>query len=171
MVQVQDQVQAKALDQELLQVLELLVQALEQVVRVTALEMEQVREQVLELALAVGLVQVPAEERVLAAVPDLVEVEAQVEVLEPGMAPVLRERVQVQGSAQLLAERSLKLLIPEEVQSSGPLAMCPREPLHWLPQIPLLQEHLQFLYSYKLNFNYTSKITANYYCIFCKYNV
>jgi hypothetical protein len=83
MVQDREQVQAKALDQELLRVLELLVQALEQVVRVTALEMEQVREQVLELALAVGLVQVPAEERVLAVVPDLVEVEAQVEVLQP----------------------------------------------------------------------------------------
>jgi hypothetical protein len=93
----QEQVQAKALDQELVQVLELLVQALEQVVRVTALEMEQVREQVLELALAVGLVQVPAEERVLAAVPDLVEVEAQVEVLEPGMAPVLQEQELVQA--------------------------------------------------------------------------
>jgi hypothetical protein len=75
--------QVKVLDQELLRVMELLVQALEQVVRVTALEMEQVREQVLELALAVGLVEVPAEEPVLAVVPDLVEVEAQVEVLEP----------------------------------------------------------------------------------------
>ncbi len=125
MVQGQEQVQAKALGQELLQVLELLVQALEQVVRVTALEMEQVREQVLELALAVGLVQVPAEERVLAAVPDLeqepeqalaadlVEVEAQVEVLEPGMAPVLRERVQVQGSAQGSQEPELvQALLP-----------------------------------------------------------
>jgi hypothetical protein len=113
MVQDREQVQAKALDQELLRVLELLVQALEQVVRVTALEMEQVREQVLELALAVGLVQVPVEERVLAAVPDLVEVEAQVEVLEPGMAPVLRERVQVQGSAQDLQEPELvQALLP-----------------------------------------------------------
>jgi hypothetical protein len=127
MVQGQEQVQAKALDRELVQVLELLVQALEQVVRVTALEMEQVREQVLELALAVGLVQVPAEERVLAVVPDLeleqepeqalaaelVEVEAQVEVLEPGMAPVLRERVQVQGSAQDLQEPELvQALLP-----------------------------------------------------------
>jgi hypothetical protein len=125
MVQGQEQVQAKALDRELVQVLELLVQALEQVVRVTALEMEQVREQVLELALAVGLVQVPAEERVLAVVPDLeqepeqtlaaelVEVEAQVEVLEPGMAPVSRERVQVQGSAQDLQEPELvQALLP-----------------------------------------------------------
>jgi hypothetical protein len=143
MVQGQEQVQAKALDQELLQVLELLVQALEQVVRVTALEMEQVREQVLELALAVGLVQVPAEERVLAAVPDLVEdqelqvpesaqwaaeqvleqfalerqalveVEAQVEVLEPGMAPVLQELEQAQESAQDLQEPELvQALLP-----------------------------------------------------------
>jgi hypothetical protein len=143
MVQGQEQVQAKALDRELVQVLELLVQALEQVVRVTALEMEQVREQVLELALAVGLVQVPAEERVLAAVPDLVEdqelqvpesaqwaaeqvleqfalerqalveVEAQVEVLEPGMAPVSRERVQAQVSAQGLQEPELvQALLP-----------------------------------------------------------
>jgi hypothetical protein len=86
--------QAKALDQELLRVLELLVQALEQVVRVTALEMEQVREQVLELALAVGLVEVPAEGPVLAAVPDLVEVEARVEVLEP--EALESELVQVQ---------------------------------------------------------------------------
>jgi len=113
MVQGQEQVQAKALDQELLRVLELLVQALEQVVQVTALEMEQVREQVLELALAVGLVQVPAEERVLAAVPDLVEVEAQVEVLEPGMVPVSREQEQVQGSAQDLQEPELvQALLP-----------------------------------------------------------
>ena len=143
MVQGQEQVQAKALDRELVQVLELLVQALEQVVRVTALEMEQVREQVLELALAVGLVEVPAEEPVLAVVPDLVEAqelqvpesaqwaaeqvleqfaqerqalveaEAQVEVLEPGMAPVLRERVQVQGLAQDLQEPELvQALLP-----------------------------------------------------------
>jgi hypothetical protein len=113
MVQGQEQVQAKALDQELLQVLELLVQALEQVVRVTALEMEQVREQVLELALAVGLVQVPAEERVLAAVPDLVEVEAQVEVLEPGMAQVSREQEQAQVSAQGSQEPELvQALLP-----------------------------------------------------------
>jgi hypothetical protein len=105
--------------------------------------MEQVREQVLELALAVGLVEVPAEEPVLAVVPDLVEdqelqvpesaqwaaeqvleqfalerqalveVEAQVEVLEPGMAPVSRERVQVQGSAQDLQEPELvQALLP-----------------------------------------------------------
>jgi hypothetical protein len=113
MVQGQEQVQAKALDQELLQVLELLVQALEQVVRVTALEMEQVREQVLELALAVGLVQVPAEERVLAAVPDLVEVEAQVEVLEPGMAQGSREQEPAQVSAQGLQEPELvQALLP-----------------------------------------------------------
>jgi hypothetical protein len=86
--------QVKVLDQELLRVLELLVQALEQVVRVTALEMEQVREQVLELALAVGLVEVPAAEPVLAVVPDLVEVEARVEVLEP--EALESELVQVQ---------------------------------------------------------------------------
>jgi hypothetical protein len=59
--------------------------------------MEQVREQVLELALAVGLVQVPAEERALAVVPDLVEAEAQVEVLEPGMVPGSREPELVQA--------------------------------------------------------------------------
>jgi hypothetical protein len=87
----QEQVQ----EQDLLRVLELLVQALEQVVRVTALEMAQVQEQVLELALAVGLVQVPAEERVLVAVPDLdpaaelVEAEALVEVLEPELVQAL----------------------------------------------------------------------------------
>jgi hypothetical protein len=86
-VAAQQQVQ----EQDLLRVLELLVQALEQVVRVTALEMVQVQEQVLELALAVGLVQVPAEERVLVAVPDLdpaaelAEAEALVEVWEPGL--------------------------------------------------------------------------------------
>jgi hypothetical protein len=103
--------QVPVLDRELVRVLELLVQALEQVVRVTALEMEQVREQVLELALAVGLVEVPAEERVLAAVPDLVEVEAQVEVLEPGMAPVAQE--QVQGLAQGSQEPELvQALLP-----------------------------------------------------------
>jgi hypothetical protein len=61
----------QVVDQELARVLELVVQALEQVVRVTALEMEQVREQVLELALAVGLVEVPAAEPVLALVPEL----------------------------------------------------------------------------------------------------
>jgi hypothetical protein len=99
--------QVPVLDRELVRVLELLVQALEQVVRVTALEMEQVREQVLELALAVGLVEVPAEGPVLAVVPDLVEVEAQVEVLEPGMAQVSREQVQVQVSAQELPESEL----------------------------------------------------------------
>jgi hypothetical protein len=83
------------------------------VVQVTALEMEQVREQVLELALAVGLVQVPAEERVLAAVPDLVEVEAQVEVLEPGMAQGSREQEQAQVSAQGLQEPELvQALLP-----------------------------------------------------------
>jgi hypothetical protein len=88
---VREQVQ----EQDLLRVLELLVQALEQVVRVTALEMAQVQEQVLELALAVGLVQVPAEERVLVAVPDLdpavelVEAEALVEVLEPELVQAL----------------------------------------------------------------------------------
>jgi hypothetical protein len=85
MVQVQDQVQAKALDQELLRVLELLVQALEQVVRVSALEMEQVRAEVEALAQAVGLVPEKAQVPVLAVVPDLVE------VLEPE-----QELVQVQ---------------------------------------------------------------------------
>lgn len=65
--------QAQSQEQEVLRVLELVVQALEQVVRVTALEMEQVREQVLELALAVGLVQVPAAEPVLALVPELAQ--------------------------------------------------------------------------------------------------
>ena len=69
-----------------------MVQALEQVVRVTAQEMEQVRAEVLELALEVGLVEVEdleeAEEQepVLALVPDLVLVEESVEVLEPGQA-------------------------------------------------------------------------------------
>jgi uncharacterized membrane protein YqjE len=63
----------QVVDQELARVLELVVQALEQVVRVTALEMEQVREQVLELALAVGLVEVPAAEPVLALVPELAQ--------------------------------------------------------------------------------------------------
>jgi hypothetical protein len=89
--------QAMVQDRELLRVLELLVQALEQVVRVTALEMEQVREQVLELALAVGLVEVPAEEPVLAVVPDLVEVEAQVEVLEPEALELGLVQVQLPG--------------------------------------------------------------------------
>lgn len=69
-------------DQELLRVLGLVVQALEQVVRVTAQEMEQVRAEVLELALEVGLVE--EQEPVLALVPDLVRVEELVEVLEPG---------------------------------------------------------------------------------------
>jgi len=69
-------------DPELLRVLGLVVQALEQVVRVTAQEMEQVRAEVLELALEVGLAeeQAPA----LALVPDLVQLEERVEVLEPG---------------------------------------------------------------------------------------
>ena len=83
---------AQVQDPELLRVLELMVQALEQVVRVTALEMEQVREQVLELALEVGLVEAEDLEEelelesapVLALVPDLVQVEESVEVLEPG---------------------------------------------------------------------------------------
>jgi hypothetical protein len=83
---------AQGQDPELLRVLELVVQALEQVVRVTAQEMEQVREQVLELALEVGLVEAEDLEEelelesapVLALVPDLVQVEESVEVLEPG---------------------------------------------------------------------------------------
>ena len=81
---------AQGQDPELLRVLELVVQALEQVVRVTAQEMEQVRAEVLELALEVGLVEEEelelAEEEapVLALVPDLVQLEEQVEVLEPG---------------------------------------------------------------------------------------
>jgi hypothetical protein len=80
---------AQGQDPELLRVLELVVQALEQVVRVTAQEMELVREQVLELALEVGLVEAEDLEEeeepapVLALVPDLVLVEEQVEVLEP----------------------------------------------------------------------------------------
>lgn len=84
--------QARGQDPELLRVLELVVQALEQVVRVTAQEMEQVRAEVLELALEVGLVEAEdleeAEEQepVLALVPDLVLVEESVEVLEPGQA-------------------------------------------------------------------------------------
>ena len=81
---------ARVQDPELLQVLELLVQALEQVVRVTALEMEQVRAEVLELALELGLAEAEDLEEeqeqapVLALVPDLVQVEEKVEVLEPG---------------------------------------------------------------------------------------
>jgi hypothetical protein len=69
-------------DPELLRVLGLVVQALEQVVRVTAQEMEQVRAEVLELALEVGLVE--EEAPALALVPDLVQLEERVEVLEPG---------------------------------------------------------------------------------------
>ena len=79
---------AQGQDPELLRVLELVVQALEQVVRVTAQEMEQVRAEVLELALEVGLVEeeelAEEQEPVLALVPDLVQVEESVEVLEPG---------------------------------------------------------------------------------------
>jgi hypothetical protein len=81
---------AQGQDPELLRVLELVVQALEQVVRVTAQEMAQVRAEVLELALEVGLVEEEelelAEEEapVLALVPDLVQLEEQVEVLEQG---------------------------------------------------------------------------------------
>ena len=84
----------RELDQQVLRVLELLVQALEQVVQVTALEMEQVRAEVLELALELGMVEAEdlAEEQeseeqapVLALVPDLVQVEELVEVLEPGL--------------------------------------------------------------------------------------
>jgi len=87
-----EQALAQGQDPELLRVLELVVQALEQVVRVTAQEMEQVRAEVLELALEVGLVEVedleeaeePESVPVLALVPDLVQVEESVEVLEPG---------------------------------------------------------------------------------------
>jgi hypothetical protein len=83
-----EQALAQGQDPELLRVLELVVQALEQVVRVTAQEMAQVRAEVLELALEVGLVEEEelAEEEapVLALVPDLVQLEEQVEVLEPG---------------------------------------------------------------------------------------
>ena len=81
---------AQVQDQELLRVLELVVQALEQVVRVTAQEMAQVRAEVLELALEVGLVEeeelelAEGEAPVLALVPDLVLAEEQVEILEPG---------------------------------------------------------------------------------------
>jgi hypothetical protein len=85
-----EQALAQGQDPELLRVLGLVVQALEQVVRVTAQEMEQVREQVLELALEVGLVEAEDLEEelesapALALVPDLVQVEESVEVLEPG---------------------------------------------------------------------------------------
>ena len=83
-----EQALAQGQDPELLRVLELVVQALEQVVRVTAQEMAQVRAEVLELALEVGLVEEEelAEEEapVLALVPDLVLAEEQVEILEPG---------------------------------------------------------------------------------------
>jgi hypothetical protein len=83
-----EQAQVRGQDPELLRVLKLVVQALEQVVRVTAQEMEQVRAEVLELALEVGLVEAEdleeEEEPVLALVPDLVLVEESVEVLEPG---------------------------------------------------------------------------------------
>jgi len=87
-----EQALAQGQDPELLRVLGLVVQALEQVVRVTALEMEQVRAEVLELALELGMVEAEdlAEEQesesapVLALVPDLVQVEESVEVLEPG---------------------------------------------------------------------------------------
>ena len=66
--------------------MKLLVEALEQVVLVTAQEMELVRAEVLELAQAVGLVEV-RERPLLAVVPDLVQLEEQVEVLEPGSVP------------------------------------------------------------------------------------
>lgn len=86
-----EQVQEPAL----LRVLELMVQALEQVVRVTALEMEQVRAEVLVLARELDLVEELEEAEdseqeqapVLALVPDLVQVEESVEVLEPGQVP------------------------------------------------------------------------------------
>jgi hypothetical protein len=75
-----------ALQEQVLPVMKLLVEALEQVVLVTAQEMELVRAEVLELAQAVGLVEV-RERPLLAVVPDLVQLEEQVEVLEPGSVP------------------------------------------------------------------------------------
>ena len=78
-----DQQPPVALQEQVLPVMKLLVEALEQVVQVTAQELELVRAEVLELALAVGLVEVQ-ERPLLAVVPDLVQVEEQVEVLEPG---------------------------------------------------------------------------------------
>lgn len=105
MAEVQGQVQAEALaqelvqvqDPELLRVLELLVQALEQVVRVTGLEMQALQAEVEALAQAVGLVPEKAAEPVLAVVPDLVEVEAQVEVLEPEVLESGLVQVQLPG--------------------------------------------------------------------------
>ena len=64
--------------------MKLLVEALEQVVQVTAQELELVRAEVLELAQAVGLVEVLERPPALAVVPDLVLLEEQVEVLEQG---------------------------------------------------------------------------------------
>lgn len=105
MAEVQGQVQAEALaqelvqvqDPELLRVLELLVQALEQVVRVTGLEMQALQAEVEALAQAVGLVPEKAAEPVLAVVPDLVEAEALVEVLEPAEPESGLVQVQLPG--------------------------------------------------------------------------
>jgi len=73
-----------ALQEQVLPVMKLLVEALEQVVQVTAQELELVRAEVLELAQAVGLEQVQQQPPLLALVPDLVQLEEQVEVLEQG---------------------------------------------------------------------------------------
>jgi hypothetical protein len=73
-----------ALQEQVLPVMKLLVEALEQVVQVTAQELELVRAEVLELAQAVGLVEVLERPPALAVVPDLVLLEEQVEVLEQG---------------------------------------------------------------------------------------
>jgi len=69
--------------EQVLPVIKLLVEALEQVVKVTAQEMELVRTEVLELSIAVGLTEVQ-QRPALTVVPDLVLLEEQVEVLEPG---------------------------------------------------------------------------------------
>jgi hypothetical protein len=110
--------QVPVLDRELVRVLELLVQALEQVVRVTALEMEQVREQVLELALAVGLVEVPAEGPVLAVVPDLVEAqELQVPESAQWAAEQVLEQFAQERQALVEAEAQVEVLEPEALES------------------------------------------------------
>jgi hypothetical protein len=110
--------QVPELDRELVRVLELLVQALEQVVRVTALEMEQVREQVLELALAVGLVEVPAEEPVLAVVPDLVEAqELQVPESAQWAAEQVLEQFAQEQQALVEVEAQVEVLEPEALES------------------------------------------------------
>lgn len=95
--------QARVQDQELLRVLELLVQALEQVVRVSALEMEQVRAEVEALAQAVGLVPEKAPVPVLAVVPDLVEVSEQAKVLARAAA---QELVEAEARVEVLEPES-----------------------------------------------------------------